>query len=277
MIIYINNAFAKASFVLLMLFASIECMAEGSIPVSKYAVDLGLPSGTLWADRNVGANRPEDNGDFFAWGEIKPKSTFDWSTYMWFDAVDSTMIKYSPNIVVKRANRWCIFVPNSDTIRINIHTNSRTVEYGADISFSGSDTTIIKLYPGISVYEKYYNKTVLDVEDDAATANMGKEWRMPTEADLRELLDKCTWTWTTQKGTNGYQVTGPNGNSIFLPAAGCHDVDSYGKSGSVAYYWTATLNESFSSEAVILSFARSGFTISGSLRCRGISVRAVVR
>lgn len=57
--------------------------------------------------------------------------------------------------------------------------------------------------------------------DDAATVNWGVGWRMPTEKEQTELRTMCTWTWITQKGIKGYNVTGPNGNSIFLPAAGC--------------------------------------------------------
>lgn len=61
-------------------------------------VDLGLPSGTLWATCNVGAESPEDYGDHFAWGETKPKKTYDWSTY--FDSVNGSgtnFNKYSNN------------------------------------------------------------------------------------------------------------------------------------------------------------------------------------
>ena len=76
--------------------------------------------------------------------------------------------------------------------------------------------------------------TTLEPEDDAATANWGSAWRMPTAAELDELLEHCTWTWTTQNGVNGYQVASTtNGNSIFLPAAG--------------YYFRATLNGNNSS------------------------------
>lgn len=68
------------------------------------------------------------------------------------------------------------------------------------------------------------NKTVLEPEDDAATANWGDVWRMPTDAEWTELREQCTWTWTAQNGMNGYQVASKtNGNSIFLPAAGFRD------------------------------------------------------
>ncbi len=75
---------------------------------------------------------------------------------------------------------------------------------------------------------------------DAATVNWGSAWRMPTLDEIKELIDKCTWEWITYKNVRGCLVTGPNGNSIFLPAAGrcfgtnLFDVDSYG------HYWSAT-------------------------------------
>ncbi len=57
-------------------------------------VDLGLPSGTLWATMNVGANSPEDYGDYFAWGETTPKDVYGWSTYKWCMGSYTTMTKY---------------------------------------------------------------------------------------------------------------------------------------------------------------------------------------
>ena len=60
----------------------------------------------------------------------------------------------------------------------------------------------------------------LNPQYDAAAANWGGDWRMPTVAEMWELINNCTWTWTTQNGVSGYNVEGPNGNSIFLPAAG---------------------------------------------------------
>ena len=69
---------------------------------------------------------------------------------------------------------------------------------------------------------------------DAATANWGGSWRMPKSTELKELIDNCTWTWTTQNGVNGYKVIGTNGNSIFLPAAGLYGslLDYAGSNGS---------------------------------------------
>ena len=56
-------------------------------------VDLGLPSGLLWATCNVGANAPEEYGDYFAWGEIVPKDVYNWSTYQYYDG--SNLAKYT--------------------------------------------------------------------------------------------------------------------------------------------------------------------------------------
>jgi hypothetical protein len=85
------------------------------------------------------------------------------------------------------------------------------------------------------------NKTVLDPEDDAATVALGGSWRMATNAEWTELGTKCTWTWTTQNGVKGRLVTGPNGNSIFLPAAGYRDGTSLSDAGSYGYCWSSSL------------------------------------
>ena len=186
-------------------------------------VDLGLPSGTLWADRNVGADSPEDYGDYFAWGETATKSTYKWSTYKWCRGSEDTMTKYC-----------------------------------TDSSYGTVD-----------------NKTVLDLEDDAAYVNMGMEWRMPTTDELNELRNKCTWTWITQNGTNGYKVTGPNGNSIFLPAAGYRYDSSLDRAGSHGYYWSDSLYESYPNDVYCLFFYSSYSSTGSSTRYFGRTVRAV--
>ena len=100
---------------------------------------------------------------------------------------------------------------------------------------------------------------------DVARAKWGGSWRMPTKDELQELIDRCTWTWTTYKGVDGYKVTGPNGNSIFLPAAD----GSYGK------YWSATPHESDTYYAYYIDFNEN---VRGTLwyfRYDGLSVRPV--
>ena len=151
-------------------------------------VDLGLS--VKWATCNVGASKPEEYGDYFAWGETQPKTTYDWSTY-----------------------KWC----------------------------NGSYNTLTK-YNNSSSYGTVDNKTQLELSDDAARANWGGSWRMPTDAELTELREQCTWTWTTQNGVNGYKVTSKkNGNSIFLPAAGCRRDGSLYGAGSGGLYCSGSL------------------------------------
>ena len=172
---------------------SIEENGVGKHKGHEY-VDLGLPSGLKWATCNVGANTPEEYGYYFAWGEVEPKTTYDWSTYEY----------------------------GTDWNQLTKYCNKS--DYGKD-GFTD-------------------NKTVLDPEDDAATANWGGAWRMPTTAEQQELVDNCTWTWTTQNGVNGYKVVGPNGNSIFFPAAGVRQETMHLGNNITGYYWTCTPGDS---------------------------------
>ena len=144
-------------------------------------VDLGLPSGLKWATCNLGANKPEDYGNYYAWGETEAKSTYT---------------------------------------KDNSHT------YGlADYSALGQGIADenLKLTPSY----------------DAARANWGGSWRLPTMKELEELKNKCIWKWTTQNGVKGCQVIGPNGNSIFLPAAGSRYESSLSGAGNYGRYWSS--------------------------------------
>ncbi|MGM9783219.1 MAG: DUF1566 domain-containing protein [Paludibacteraceae bacterium] len=86
------------------------------------------------------------------------------------------------------------------------------------------------------------NKTVLELADDAARANWGGAWRMPTDAEWTELRENCTWTWITKNGVNGYEVKSKiNGNSIFLPAADFRSDDDLYGAGRDGYYWSSSL------------------------------------
>ena len=161
---------------------------SGSIAGHGY-VDLGLS--VKWATCNVGANKPEDYGDYFAWGETKPKTTYNWSTYKWCRGSYDTQTKYNNK----------------------------------------------------SGYGTVDKKRTLELADDAARANWGGSWRMPTKAEQDELREKCTWIWTTQNGVAGYRVTSKsNGNSIFLPAAGYRYGSSLYSAGSYGYYWSSSLD-----------------------------------
>ena len=187
-------------------------------------VDLGLS--VKWATCNVGANSPEEYGDYFAWSEVEPKTTYDWITYKYCNGSSSTLTKY------------------------------------CDLSSYGKD--------GFTD-----NKTELDLEDDAAHVNWGGAWRMPTEAELDELRENCTWTWTTQNGVNGYKVIGPNGNSIFLPAAGYKNGVPLLFVGSFGLYWSRSLNISNPESACFVYIYSDSIVWDYYDRYRGLSVRPV--
>ena len=187
-------------------------------------VDLGLPSGTLWATMNVGANNPEDYGDYFAWGETEPKEVYNWETYKWGDGSSRELTKYCTK----------------------------------------------------SSYGTVDGKTELDPEDDAAQVNWGPSWRMPTLEQMDELCNYCTWHWTQTNGVNGYQLIGPNGNAIFLPAADCRHDDYPDAEGLFVNYWSRTLDPGTNVFGRVLSsIAEEVWDVYYGLRDYGYSVRAV--
>ena len=126
-----------------------------------------------------------------------------------------------------------------------------------------------------SSYGTVDNKTTLELSDDAARANWGGSWRMPTRAEQEELQNNCTWTWTTQNGVNGYKVTSKsNGNSIFLPAAGYRRDSSLNGAGGYGDYWSSSLYTGSPYYAWRLSFS-SSCGLGGLSRFYGQSVRPV--
>ena len=142
---------------------------------------------------------------------------------------------------------------------------------------NGAYNTITKYC--ISSYNgKVDNKTTLELTDDVAHVNWGGKWRMPTTEEQDELksTSNCTWTWTTQNGVKGYKVTSKkNGNSIFLPAAGCRILDGLSNAGS-GDYGSSSLYTNHNFSACSLVFDSSGVDWSSPYgRCVGRSVRAV--
>lgn len=173
-------------------------------------VDLGLPSGTLWATCNVGANAPEEYGDYFAWGETEIKDYYDWVNYIYFN------------------NDWSYF-------RITKYCNNS--EYG----YNGYTDTL----------------TTLLQEDDAATMNWDNGWRMPNKDEWQELLDYTINTSTIQNGVKGRLFTAPNGNNLFLPAAGCR-YESTLIHENTGGYWSSSLNTEGPTSAWIAFFQEFG-------------------
>ncbi|MBQ8424094.1 MAG: hypothetical protein IJY36_07570 [Coprobacter sp.] len=111
---------------------------------------------------------------------------------------------------------------------------------------------------------------------DVAHVKWGGGWRMPTLEEIKELVNSCTWEWGTYKGVSGQYVTGPNGNSIFLPAAGYRGYGELYDEGTDGYYWSAALGGSYGSYACTLYFDDGYYRWDGwSRRYFGLSVRAV--
>ena len=119
------------------------------------------------------------------------------------------------------------------------------------------------------------NKTTLELSDDAANYNWGGGWRMPTHEEQYELYNNCSWEWTTQNGVYGRKVTGPNGNSIFLPAAGYRYGSSLGRAGSAGRYWSSSLYTYYPNYAYALSFNSDNVDWYYYGRYCGFSVRPV--
>ena len=205
---------------MILMTIQVSCMEE--------YVDLGLPSGTLWATCNVGADNPEDYGDYFAWGETTTKTFYEWATYKYVSDDNHKLTKY------------------------------------CDRKEDG--------YRGFS--DKL---TSLESSDDAASVNWSSRWCMPTEKQFRELKEKCVWKWTKRNGKEGYEVSSPNGNSIFLPAAGYKGPDGFlAYDGFEGRYWSSSLVTYSSFQGGCFEFS------SGSLdfyswrdRCFGFQVRPV--
>ena len=126
---------------------------------------------------------------------------------------------------------------------------------------------------------KTYGKSMSDISGnamyDVARAKWGGSWRLPTKKELEELESKCTWKWTTQNGKEGYKVTGPNGNSFFLPAAGRRSWSLLQSAGECGYYWSSAPDESDDDRTYDLFFDSSDHYVYRSYRDDGQSVRPV--
>lgn len=137
----------------------------------------------------------------------------------------------------------------------------------------GNDIYQITKYCDDSSNPNFDNKYILDPEDDAARTNWGGGWRIPTVADWVELQDKCTWTWTEQNGVKGCQVTGPNGNSIFLPATGSVSGHVTYDDGTFGMYWLP--NASTTGYAYLYYFSPEYKDFSQYPRYTGLTIRPV--
>lgn len=169
-------------------------------------VDLGLS--VKWGSMNLGADVSTGSGNYYAWGER--------SGYNESDTSNKTNRTYSGS------NKKTFF-------------NWVTYKY-----CDGTSASITKYNPDSSV-STYDGKVILDAVDDAASYSLKGDWRIPTSIEVGELIDNCTFTLTNQSGVSGYKVTGPNGNSMFLPFAGRRIDGGLCDTGN-GYYQTSVVN-----------------------------------
>jgi hypothetical protein len=191
-------------------------------------VDLGLPSGTLWATCNVGASKPEEYGDYFAWGETATKGTYyDWDTY-----------KYA----------------NGD--------NDSLTKYCNDANYGNNGFTD--------------KQVALQAGDDAATAKWGNGWRMPSEAQWKELKNNTSHQQMTKNGMKGCLFTSKkNGQTLFLPAAG-HRWDGESYYLDIGGYWSRSFDTDYPRNAWLFFLGQYGDCgMSSHCRGYGYSVRPV--
>ncbi len=203
--------------ILFMLCLCLSAKAQSSCPDNNHphTIDLGLPSGTLWACCNLSASKPEEYGGYYAWGETEEKDFYYLSSYTHCDGSDDTF-----------------------------H------DIGDDIA-----------------------GTIYDV----AFTKGGSSWRMPSIDQLKELLDNCILTWTSQNGVKGINVTGPNDCKLFLPAAGIRDNSHHLLlEGEEGWYWSSTFNKCNKTCAFLFRFNSRNKKCSYIGRFCGLPVRPVV-
>ena len=249
----------------------------GSIKNVGQAVDLGLASGTKWANMNVGATSETDNGILFIWGDItgtqiKPttatsyldvtdpvpasvlfslyQSTQEEIGYV-YDTINVYKETYSlsdyalTEIDAIREARFDSILAQYKDCKLECGINVGESDY--EIIVNRIDSTMIKYFAsaqggfdkdnGASISGAPVYSIVGDAKHDPATANWGNNWRMPTNDEVRELIDSCKWEFTGK----GYKVTGKNKNSIFLPAAGYRYGEKMYGNGNAGYYATGQI------------------------------------
>ena len=194
---------------------------SGTIQNHDY-VDLGLS--VKWATCNVGASRPEASGSKFAWGEVATKEGYYWYNYKWnkegSGSYGDALTKYCPN----PDYGYCIYESEYSWLD--------------DVYFSDDLTT-------------------LTTADDVAYQTWGSQWRMPSKKQLEELANRCSWKWTCQNGYVGFNVTGPNGKSIFMPTEHVFETNGDGGFYEEVRYWSLSLHEEYCKNAYVLKMGKN--------------------
>ena len=213
-----------------------------------HMIDLGLPSGTKWACCNMDTEHPENQsptnyGSHFAWGETEVKDVYNAVTYQYASGVDEDG---DGRFDDRHETTGCLGVWQ--------HLGNFTVDDYEDAYYDIAGT-------------KY----------DVAHEKWGSSWVMPSPMQIRELLYDCTYEWTEVNGVEGGRFTGPNGSSIFLPAAGYRWGGYPKNAGVVGYYWLSTQYPSCFDDAHELVILSGDADLALYERFHGMSVRPVSR
>lgn len=193
---------------------------KGIINGHKY-VDLGLS--VKWATCNVGATRPSEYGNYYAWGETSPKAEYLWENYKYY-----------------------LKCPSNYRAWVSKYLDTKNGQFG-----------------------RVDNKGRLELSDDAAYANWGDGWRMPTLKEMEELISSCKVSWVERDGVLGLLFTSKiNGNSVFFPAGGYYDYhEDIQYKGTHGFYWTSSA--SFPLDGHNMSFGRYEATKTYGPQCSG--------
>lgn len=181
-------------------------------------IDLGLPSGLKWAICNVGANAPEECGDYYAWGETETKNEYT-----------------TDNCLTHRVDLKKLIISGITDADGNLTAKS-----------------------------------------DVASQEWGPNWRIPTDAEYQELVEKCKWEFTTYNGAQGYLVTGPNHQTIFIIAAGYRLDGTTEHVGEYGDYWSATAVKELTTIACSMGYSPHTYGRRCYARYRGRSIRPVL-
>lgn len=180
-------------------------------------VDLGLASGLKWANCNIGSLSPEDDGNYYSWGETSTKNVYS---------------------------------------KLNSRTYDKTKDTLQLLGFINSNGILKPSY-------------------DIANEEWGNNWRIPTQSECQELIEKCSWSWlTTKDGICGYSVIGPNKKNIFIPIGGYKDGSDILNLQKYGYYWTSSVSVDENAWSLLIDQQHHLMNISS--RYLGFSVRPVI-
>ena len=241
-------------------YGSVQSFTTPAIPtLPEGLVDLGLS--VKWASCNAGADLPEEVGNLYAWGEASPKDSYSWSNYAWFQYDNANHILNDDDEDWYKMTKYGSSYSNANYIMCNWYFSYCWVNDG---------------------------KTVLDLEDDAARAEWRGTWRMPTQAECRELIDNCTIEKVKYNNSDGFLFTctkaGYTDKRLFFPlpsgnmSAGDQDFEEHGTDSSYrGLFWSSSqyLPFPFCAYAARSVYPFTNFTFGPTTRYSGFPVRPV--